>query len=43
MSEFKKEFVDLVKKYYPDYEHIEVKMSKPPATFSPHIEVRVVE
>lgn len=43
MSEFKKEFVDLVKKYYPDYTYIEVKMSKPPAPIPCHIELTVIE
>ncbi len=43
MSEFKKEFLNLVNKYYPDYEYIVVKMQKPPATFSPTIDLRVME
>lgn len=43
MSDFKKEFMDLVHKYYPDYEHIEIKVSKPPATFPAKIDVRVME
>jgi dihydroneopterin aldolase len=43
MSEFKREFMQLVLKYYPDYEHIEVKVSKPFATFPAKIEVRVME
>ena len=43
MSEFKKEFVELVKKYYPNYEHITVTMGKPPATFQEKITIRVTE
>ena len=43
MSDFKKEFLDLVHKYYPDYEHIEVKVSRPPDTFTARIDLRVME
>ncbi|MFA5380283.1 MAG: hypothetical protein WC455_31265 [Dehalococcoidia bacterium] len=43
MSEFKKEILELIYKYYPDYEYVEIKVMKPMATFPPKIEVRVME
>lgn len=43
MSEFKKELMQLILKWYPDYEYIEIKVNKPPATFSAKIDVRVME
>jgi len=43
MSEFKKEILELIYKYYPDYEYIEIKVQKPMATFAPKIDVRVIE
>jgi hypothetical protein len=43
MSEFKKELMSLILKWYPDYEYVEIKVMKPMATFSPKIDVRIVE
>jgi septum formation topological specificity factor MinE len=43
MSEFKKELLAVILKYYPDYEYIEIKTSKPMATFAAKIDVRVME
>jgi septum formation topological specificity factor MinE len=43
MSEFKKELMTLIHKYYPDYEYIEIKVNRPPDTFSATIDVRVME
>jgi len=43
MSEFKQELIKLVLKYYPDYEYIEIKISKPPATFPAKVDLRLIE
>lgn len=43
MSQFKTELMALIIKWYPDYEHIEIKVSKPPATFPAKIDIRVME
>jgi hypothetical protein len=43
MSEFKTELMTLILKYFPEYEHITIKVSKPMATFSPKIEYEVME
>jgi hypothetical protein len=43
MSEFKKELMQLILKWYPDYEYIEIKVSRPPDTFLATIDVRVME
>jgi hypothetical protein len=43
MSEFKKELMYLILKWYPEYEYIEIKVNKPPVTFPAKIDVRVIE
>jgi len=43
MSEFKLELVELINKYYPDYEYIEIKVRKPMSTLPTKIDVRVME
>jgi len=43
MSEFKLELVELINKYYLDYEYIEIKVHRPMANLATKIDVRVME